>query len=121
MSHGLSGNFQTVPTSIIWVAIVADKVSILRGLRGGLGSNLEIFLVLTHMKIWIFCDMNLFTELKNLERFPRYDFAKMGRTAVYESVFGHMYGISCKKKRVSKWPLGKFFSSKNGPNGLIFG
>ena len=38
----------------------------------------------------------------------------------YGPVFGYLYGIFC-KKWVSKWPLGKFFSSKNGLNGLVFG
>ena len=31
---------------------------------GGLWSNFEIFLILTHMKIWIICDMNLLTEFE---------------------------------------------------------
>ena len=85
---------------------------------GGLRSNFEIFFVLTHIKIWIMCDKNLFTELKNLKRFPRYDFAKMGRTGPFTSAICMGFPV---KKRVSKWPLGKFFSSKNGLNGLIFG
>ena len=38
--------------------------------------KLENFFVLTHLKIWIICDKNFLTELKNLERFPRYDFSK---------------------------------------------
>ena len=38
---------------------------------GGLRSHLEIFFVLTHLKIWIMCDMNILTELENFERCPR--------------------------------------------------
>ena len=51
-------------------------MGLFKGIGGGLRSNFEIFFVLTHLKIWIMCDQNLFTELKNLERRPRYDLAK---------------------------------------------
>ena len=55
------------------------------------------------------CDKNLFTELKNLKRFPRYDFAKTGRTGPFSAIC--LYGISCLQMG-SKWALGKFFLPK---------
>ena len=69
-------------------------IQLLKGIGGGLRSNFEIFFVLTHLKIWIMCDKNLFTELKNLERRPRYDFAKTGRTHPLSAI---CKGFSVKK------------------------
>ena len=39
----------------------------------------EFLYFTNHVKLGILWELNLFTELKNLERFQRYDFAKTGR------------------------------------------
>ena len=56
-----------------------------------------------------FCDRNLFTELKNLERFlPRYEFAKTGDTGLFSAI---CMGFSVKKKGL-KMALRYFFLPK---------
>ena len=38
------------------------------------------------VKLGIMCDMNLFIELINLKRFPRYNFAKTGRPSPFSAI-----------------------------------
>ena len=64
-----------------------------------------------YMYVILDSDKNLFTELKNIERSLRYDFAKTGRACHFQPfVKGSQNGL---------WE-GKFFSPKNGRNGQIF-